>query len=62
MNHTITVKEQLAAAFAITATKAEAIRELKSVPAGHLYAQVMGRMSLEAFEAAKMPKAEMEVV
>ena len=30
---------------------AEAIRGLGEVPAGHLYAQVMSRMSLESFEA-----------
>ncbi len=30
---------------------AEAIRDLGSVPSGHLYAHVMGHMSLETYEA-----------
>lgn len=29
---------------------ADAIRELGSVPSGHLYAQLMGKMSLECYE------------
>ena len=28
---------------------AEAIRELKQVPSGHLYARLMGRLSLEEY-------------
>ena len=29
----------------------ETIRELKKVPSGHLYAMVMGKMSLEVYQA-----------
>jgi hypothetical protein len=41
---------QEAAALAVAKAVAEAIRELGSVPAGHLYAVLMARMSLETFE------------
>jgi hypothetical protein len=46
-----TTKQQVLAAMNTAVAIAEAIRELKSVPSGHLYANVMGRMSLETFEA-----------
>lgn len=39
----------MAAAFQILAAVAEAIRELRSVPSGHLYAQLMGRMDFETY-------------
>jgi hypothetical protein len=41
------VKAYLDAAMAI----ADAIRDLGSVPSGHLYAHVMGRMGLETYQA-----------
>ena len=34
------------------AALAEAVRELKEVPSGHLYARVMGAMTLGSYEAA----------
>lgn len=37
------------AALEIIKTVAEAIRELGSVPSGHLYARVMGYLSLDAY-------------
>ncbi len=41
---------QQKAAIAIVAAVAVAIRDLGSVPAGHLYATVMGQMTLAEFE------------
>jgi hypothetical protein len=37
-------------AIQVVAAIATAVRDLKSVPAGHLYASVMGHMSLAEFE------------
>jgi len=37
------------AALAIVLAVGEAIKELGSVPSGHLYAHMMGRMSLETY-------------
>jgi len=39
------------AAFKATAALAEAIRDLGSVPSGHLYATVMGHMDLQTYES-----------
>lgn len=41
--------EQEKAALQVIAAVADAIRELKEVPSGHLYAHLMGRMSLESY-------------
>lgn len=38
------------AALRIAAAVGEAIRDLGSVPSGHLYARLMGQMSLETYE------------
>lgn len=43
--------DELKAAVAMTAAVAETIKTLGSVPSGHLYAQLMDRMSLETFES-----------
>ena len=43
--------EQRAAAVKMVLAVADAIRDLKEVPAGHLYAGLMGHMSLETFES-----------
>lgn len=43
-------REQVTAYINTVRAVADAIRELKQVPAGHLYAQVMGMMSEDAFE------------
>lgn len=43
---------ELHAGFAALRALAEAVRELGSVPSGHLYAHVMGYMTLEAYEKA----------
>lgn len=48
MENTIT-NDQVKAALEIVKAVAEAIRELGSVPSGHLYAQLMGHMSLERY-------------
>ena len=45
MSTTVQAKAQLSAAIAI----AEAIRELKEVPSGHLYARVNQHMTLDAY-------------
>lgn len=42
---------EIKAALAMTIAVAEAIRELGSVPSGHLYAQMMGKVDLSVFEA-----------
>lgn len=44
-------KTQVNAAVNTVIAIAEAIRELKSVPSGHLYARVMSHMSLETYES-----------
>jgi hypothetical protein len=45
-------KAQAEAALQILVALAEAIRDLGTVPAGHLYAQVMGQLDLPSFDAA----------
>ena len=46
MNPKTQAKAFVAATFAV----AEAVRELKSVPSGHLYAQLMSHLDLPAYE------------
>lgn len=41
------IKNQVRAAIEVTMAYAEAIRELGEVPNGHLYARMMGQLSLE---------------
>ncbi len=41
--------EQVTAGIRMAAAVAEAIRDLGSVPSGHLYARLMGHMSLETY-------------
>lgn len=41
---------QTEAAVQTVVVVAEAIRELREVPSGHLYARVMGRMSMGTYE------------
>ena len=41
--------EQVTAGIRMAAAVGEAIRDLGSVPSGHLYARLMGRMSLETY-------------
>jgi hypothetical protein len=43
---------EMRAALALVAALADAIRDLGRVPAGHLYAGIMDRMSLESFNRA----------
>lgn len=45
-------KEEVVAAITTVVALGEAIRDLKEVPSGHLYATVCGRMSLESYQAA----------
>jgi hypothetical protein len=49
MNTENVTKQQIRAAIEATAAVAEAIRELRSVPNGELYAQVIGKMDLEYY-------------
>ena len=46
-----TDQKRIAATANIVAAVAETIRELGSVPSGHLYARLMGHMSFESYEA-----------
>ncbi len=41
--------EQVTAGIMMAAAIGEAIRDLGSVPSGHLYARLMGRMSLDTY-------------
>jgi hypothetical protein len=43
-------KEQIKAALALTLAVGETIRELGEVPSGHLYANLMGRLTLEDYQ------------
>ena len=45
----MSMTNQEKAALAIVLAVGEAIKELGSVPSGHLYAHMMGRMSLETY-------------
>lgn len=45
----MTTKEQIKATVATVMAVAEAVRELKRVPSGTLYAQLMGHMDLATF-------------
>ena len=47
-----TTNEQLGGAVAILVVMAEAIRAAGSMPSGHLYALVLGRMTLADYEVA----------
>ncbi len=40
---------EVTAAIRVAAAVGDAIRELKSVPSGHLYARLMGHMSLDTY-------------
>ncbi len=42
-------KSEVNAAVQVVVAVGEAIKSLGSVPSGHLYAQLMGRMSLETY-------------
>lgn len=42
-------KDELKAGVAMIAAVAEAIRELGSVPSGHLYARLQGKVTLEGY-------------
>lgn len=44
-------KAQKHAVISATLALADAVRELGSVPSGHLYARVMGQLQLEEYEA-----------
>lgn len=62
-------KQQIEAAIKMTAALAETIMELGSVPSGHLYARVMGYLSLEGYngiiktlKGAKLVKEENNVL
>lgn len=48
----MTTANELKAGLAALRALADAIRELKQIPSGHLYAQVMAYFSLEAYEKA----------
>jgi hypothetical protein len=43
------LRQQILAHVQMTAIIADTIQELKEVPSGHLYARVMGSMSLEMY-------------
>lgn len=43
-------RNDLRSAMAMVFTLAELVRELKEVPAGHLYSRLMGQMDIHTFE------------
>ena len=43
-------RDELKAGLRTVQTIAEAIREVKRIPSGHLYAQVIGKLELSAYE------------
>jgi hypothetical protein len=43
-------KQKVEAALQIVKAIADAIRELKEVPSGHLYANLMGKLTLQQYE------------
>ena len=45
----MTTTTQIQGAIKVVAAIAETIRELGSIPSGHLYAQLMGRMTIEQY-------------
>ena len=47
----LTTKERVKAAIEVARAIANTIRELREVPSGHLYAQLMGHLSLEQYQA-----------
>jgi hypothetical protein len=49
---TMTTTNELKAGFKALQALAEAIRELKKIPSGHLYARVMNYMDINAYEKA----------
>jgi hypothetical protein len=51
MNQNQPTKAELNAGMQILIAVGQAIRELKTVPAGPLYARLMGKMDLEQFDA-----------
>lgn len=46
----MTQEQKMQAAVEIMKAVAEAIKEAGSIPSGHLYAQLMGKMSLGSYE------------
>lgn len=44
--------DELKAGLIVLAIMAETIREFGSIPSGHLYAQMMGRVSIDGYESA----------
>lgn len=46
----IPIRDQIRAAIEVTRAVADCVRELGSVPAGHLYARLMGKLSHDQFE------------
>jgi hypothetical protein len=46
----MTESQKAVAAFKIVHAVAEAVRELKEIPSGHLYARLMGHLSLDQYE------------
>ena len=43
-------EQKIKAAVEIMKAVASAVKELGSIPSGHLYAQLMGKMSLETYQ------------
>ena len=51
VNDKMPPRSQLTGALKVVMAVTETIRELKEVPSGHLYAALMGHMSLEEYES-----------
>lgn len=43
-------QKEIKATFEVLVEIAKVIRQLKSIPSGHLYAQVMGHLTLDQYE------------
>lgn len=46
----MTKSKEVTSAIMVVAAVVETVKEIGSIPSGHLYAQLMGRMNLETYE------------
>ena len=58
----MSTKEQIIAAIKVIAAVGDVIRELGSVPAGHMYANLSGRMSLDTFNGIILKLVDAKLV
>ena len=58
----MTQEEKMKAAVQIMKAVAESIKEVGSIPSGHLYAQLMGKMSLGSYEKMICAMQRMQII